>query len=345
MSCKSTSDVGKRIQVLPNSVFPHASKPKILAQDLDNPMSPRLFRDRLVFSQSGKGQISMVSLQGGQVTPLITRFGMDAFGGYNISVQGILIDPRTSRWIVCAAEGPGRVFIFDPATFPTEAKSGREVPILGATDDNPFAAVLSADDRFLIISSGTSKAYRAIIKNGDPSPLEPFLEVETGIIGLTVDPVSGDVFGAVFGSSNGEGSVIRWPPAGDAESVKTVASGFNNLVDVAFTPEGRLLALEFGEFGEAGEGAISIVATDGSGKITPLIKGIDNPSGIFVSPNHNLFITEFGVPINGQNGTIISVDFGKRPMLFVWVLVIVVLLILFVLLALGITRSRRREEK
>lgn len=345
LACKPTGRIG----VLSNPFLSAASKPKIMARDLDNPMSPRLFGDKLVFSQSGRGEVSAMPLEGGQVTSLITGFGLDTFGGYNISAQGITIDPRTGRWIVCAAERPGKVLMFDPATFPTDVVYDREIPVLGATDDNPFAAVLIDHSRILIVSSGTSKAYRAFIDDGHPPLLEPILEVETGIIGLAVDPVSGNVFGAIFGSSHGDGSIVRWDPASDTKSVRTVASGFSNLIDVAFTPEGKLLALEFGEFGVAGKGAISIIATDGSGKITPFIKGLNNPSGIFVGSDQKLFITEFGVPANGQNGAIISIDLaavpGDSPTLSIRILIILVLLILSVLLVIGVFLSRRRAAR
>jgi hypothetical protein len=311
LTCKRSPDELGRIEILSNQYLGAAARPMVLAKDLNNPESPLEFEGNVVFSQSGSGEVSMVSQKGGQVTPLITGFPLEDYSGYKISAQGIAIDPLTKQWIVCSAAGAGNLLAFTAPKFPTNARSGREIKLEGAVEDNPYDVVLAAGGR-IIASGGTSKAYAGHFPSEDPWVLKSFFAVKTGITGLAIDPKSGAVFGAVYGSSKPDGSIIRFQPTLDQPSITTVATGFTNLVDVAFTSDGELLALEFGSLVSQGEqtrndGAISIVATDGSGRITPFIRGLANPTGLFVSSNRNLLITEFGSAQNSQRGTLISI--------------------------------------
>jgi hypothetical protein len=158
-----------------------------------------------------------------------------------------------------------------------------------------------------VVSGGTKTAYQGKFDTvGNPGPLKPVVEVETGLIGLTVDPKSGDIFGAVFGAGPGTGEIVRWDPTEQPAVLRKVATGFTNPVDVTFTPGGVLLALEFGEFGSKGTGRVSIVAADGSGTVTPFITGLNNPTGFFISANNTLYLTEFGESANASQGTLIS---------------------------------------
>jgi len=313
-TCKREPDQLKRIEILPNSLLAANSRPTLLATNLDNPESPFLYQDNVVFSQSGKGEISMVSQKGGPIKPLITGFAFDNFNNYKISVQGIVIDPVTKQWIVCAAEDAGYLLAFTPTSFPTTVATGRKIVLEGADADNPYDVVLPGG-RIIIASGGTAKAYGGPYPINESGILKPLFTVSTGITGLAIDPKSGDVFGAVFGTTKPDGSVIRFQPTLEQPSIKTVASGFTNLVDVAFTPDGQLLALEFGSFPEEGKpiqsnGTVSIVSTDGTGKVTPLVRGLANPTGLFVS-DRALFITEFGASLNNQRGNLISIPLTK----------------------------------
>ena len=99
-----------------------------------------------------------------------------------------------------------------------------------------------------MVSGGTKTAYQGKFDQaGNPGPLQPVVEVESGLIGLTVDPNSGDIFGAVFGAGPGTGEVVRWDATKQPAVLQSVASGLTNPVDVTFTPDGMLLVLEFGE--------------------------------------------------------------------------------------------------
>ncbi len=297
-----------RVRVLDNPLLKVSSRPKLLAERLHNPMSPRLLGGRLVVAESGAGNLSAV--EGGKLKPLISGFVKDNFAGYDISAQGVTVDPETGWWIVAAAEGPGRILLFEPSSFPAEAKRGRDVPLEGATEDNPFGTVLAAGGRILVASGGTRSAYQGeFTRVGNPNPLKPAFEVSTGLIGIALDPKSGDVFGAVFGNAPGTGTVVRWDATKQPVTLRTVAKGLTNPVDVAFTPDGMLLTLEFGGFGAKGEGRISVVAADGA--VSPLVTGLNNPSGFFVAPDNTLYVTEYGPTMNAPEGTLLSM--GLAP--------------------------------
>lgn len=313
LTCRRQPQELKRVEILPNQVLSVKSGPTLLATNLDNPQSPVMFEGNVVFSQSAKGEVSMVPKAGGPVKPLITGFAFDDYAPYKISVQCVVIDPATKQWFVCDAVGAGRLLAFTPSSFPTTAAAGREVKLEGAVADNPYDAVIPG--RIIIASGGTAKAYSGLLEITLPEVLRPLFEVKTGITGLAVDPRSGDVFGAVFGTMKPDGSIIRFKPGVESPALTQVASGFTNLVDVAFTPDGTLLALEFGSFIKEGEqtphnGAVYIVATDGSGKVTPFIRGLANPSGLSITPNGELLITEFGTSLNSQRGNLMSLTLG-----------------------------------
>ena len=48
------------------------------------------------------------------------------------------------------------------------------------------------------------------------------------------------------------------------------------------------------------------MAADGSGSVTPLITGMNNPSGFYVSADNTLYVTEYGESANASAGTLIS---------------------------------------
>jgi hypothetical protein len=313
-ACQGAKDPLARIRVLDNPWLQAPSRPALLAERLHNPMSPRLAGGKLILAESGAGDVS--AIENGKANPLIRGFVKARYEGYDISAEGVTIDPASGLWIVAAAEGPGRVQLFDPSTFPTDARRGRDVPLEGAVEDNPFATVLAAGGRILVVSGGTKTAYQGRFDpTGGPNPVRPAFEVKTGLIGLAVDPRSGDVFGAVFGDVPGSGEVVRWNAAQEPVALETVASGFTNPIDVAFTREGVLLALEFGGFDGKRQGKVSIVATDGSRSVTPFITGLSHPSGLSIGPDDTLYITEFGDSMNAKEGDLISlklVHAGQR---------------------------------
>ena len=188
-SCRHAREPEVRVKVLDDSWFKLASPPRLIAGHLSNPMSPRMKGSDLIVAESGSGTVSRI--ENGKATPLITGFAHEKFENYNISVEGITIDPKSGWWIIASAEGAGRVQLFDPSSFPTDAKSGRDITLEGAVDDNPYSTVLADGGRILVVSGGTNKAYQGKFDQaGNPNLVKPVAEVETGLIGLAIEPKS-----------------------------------------------------------------------------------------------------------------------------------------------------------
>lgn len=296
------------ITVLENRYLSVVAGPTILADELSDPMAPLFIEGELIFAESGKGTINR--LKDGKVVPLIRGFGVDDYQGYEISVQGIEFVPDRDAWLVASAEGDGKVYVFDASRLPTEAKGGLEIKIQDETSLNPFGVVL-VDGDLLVASGGTRKAYQVPIdfEDPDPNPLLPVFEVDTGLAGLATDPRSGEVYGAVIGSGRRDGEVIRWDPKAQVIEPQTVAKGFNNLVDVTFTPDGLLLALEFGSFGKENTGRVLII--EKTGRTVPFITGLAAPSGFHLDSKGNLVVTTFG-KAGVADGTLVSLRVEAR---------------------------------
>jgi hypothetical protein len=289
------------IRVLENPYLQVSQGPTVLAENLDHPAAPRLVNGELIFAEGGKGTINR--LDDRRVTPLIEGFGVDDYFGYAVSVLGIEVVPEQEIWLVASAEGAGKVYLFDAREMPSSARLGQEITFDDSTELNPFDLILVGEGSTLLASGGTSKAYQAPFVAVNPSPLRPVLEVETGIAGLALDPGSGLVYGAVIGSGKGDGSVIRWNPTAEVIEPETMATGFNNLVDVLITNDDLLLALEFGSFDADDSGRVAIV--DETGNVIPFITGLDAPSGFYLNEEGTLLITTFGTP-GGSDGTLLS---------------------------------------
>jgi hypothetical protein len=268
--------------VISTAPAPHACRTRVLATGLDNPMSPRVVNGSLVFSQSGSGRVSRLRRLGGRPQTLISGFGFDSFAGYRISALGIAVDPTSGAWIVAAAEGPGRVYRF-----------------------NPFSVL--ALPRVVIVSGGTKAVYAGTIDEGDP-PLRTILEVGSGVIGMTVDVRQNRVLAALFGRGPRQGRVVSWEAASNRPRLRTVLARLTNPVDVAFTKDGKLLVLEFGRPG-AGGGRLSEATLGRDGRVAIvrwLMQDMANPSGVTVAEDGTVYITELGMPRNGRHGRILA---------------------------------------
>lgn len=310
-SCQP-SDLEKRLIINENESI-QLSHPKVVLDKLVNPASPLIVNGALIFSESGTGTINKI--EKGKVVPLITGFKKDNYGGYDISAQGITVEPRSGLWVVCAAEAEGKVYIYDPKNFPIDAEKGRPIELVGAIDDNPWESVIIGD--IIVASGGTAKQYQGIFDEINPFPLSPVFSVATGLIGMAKHPTRSEVFGAVFGIPPNGGSIIKWTPSisdtQDSTSVEiaTIATGLRNIVDVAFTKQGTLFALEFGDFNAEGSGRL-LVVNEKNGEFISILEGLNSPSSMtFDEKKQLIYISEFSVPANEKNGKLIQLQYQE----------------------------------
>ena len=157
----------------------------------------------------------------------------------------------------------------------------------------------------LVATGGTKAVYQGNFDVINPNPLRPVFEVATGVEGLAEDSKTGDVFGAVVGTGQNDGYLIRWNPESNPIQPTTIAKGFSNLVGVAFMPNGLLLLLEFGGFGVPESGKLSAIDPNNPEKIIPILSGLDSPSGMALSKDNTLLISTFGKQ-SPSNGMLVS---------------------------------------
>jgi len=306
-TCKRDGGLDKLV-LHENPFVKVTSKPEVLLDRLNNPAAPYFSGDRIIFAESGKGVV--YEYKDKNAVPLIEGFGMDNYGGYPISVLGLLSVPDKKSWVVAASQDEGHILLFDESTFPTTANKGREIELHRTESSNPFAVLLAGNGRILVATGGTKSVYQGGFDVINPDPLKPVFDVASGVEEMAEDPKTGDIFGTVVGTGRNDGSLIRWNPRAEKIQPQTVAEGFTNLLGVKVLPNGLLLLLEFGGFDNPGTGRLSVIDPANPGKNYPVLTGLDSPSGLALGPDNTLLISTFGKSQSDRNGMLISLKLG-----------------------------------
>ena len=178
----------------------------------------------------------------------------------------------------------------------------------GLHDTNPFGiAVLPS--RTLYADAG-GNALNEVAANGDISTLAVFPNRTIGAVTFQSVPTTvvrgpdgwlyvGQLTGAPF--ILGAANVYRVPPEGGTPVV--YASGFTNIIDIAFGPDGLLYVLEIDANGLATPGSTGalIRIEPGGARTTIASTGLTNPAGIAFSPAGNIYVTNMATsPGGGQ---------------------------------------------
>jgi hypothetical protein len=303
-SCKRDRRLDKLI-IHENPFIGIKSKPEVLLDKLDNPIAPVFIGQRIVFVESGKGVI--YEYKNNKIVPLINGFKLDDYARYKISVLGITPVPGTTAWIIAAAQDSGHILMFDESTFPTTAEKGREIQMLRTESSNPFSTIFLNKGAIIVATGGTKSVYQGKFDLIDPGPLKPVFDVPSGVEGMVEDPITGNVFGAVVGTGQKDGSLIRWDPQSDSIQTHEVAKGFSNLVGVLMLPNRKLLLLEFGSFDTEAGGSISVIDPEKPEKVYPLISGLNFPSGFTLDSNNILLVSTFSKDQSDVNGMLVKI--------------------------------------
>lgn len=185
-------------------------------------------------------------------------------------------------------------------------------------DSNPYS-LLALPGRTVVADAGAN-ALVAIRANGSLStlavfpnrmvPAPPFLNLPPGAqIPMQAVPncVAQGPDGALyvgqltgFPFPAGAASVYRVKPGQDPEAV---ATGFTNIIDLDFGPDGSLYVLELDNNGlttPGGGGALIKVAPNGT-RTTLLNSGLVMPTSVVIGPDGHAYLSNFGVfPGGGQ---------------------------------------------
>jgi sugar lactone lactonase YvrE len=192
-----------------------------------------------------------------------------------------------------------------------------ENPDGGAHDTNPFGiAVLPS--RTLYTDAG-GNALNQVDRNGSistlavfpdrqvPSPLPPPAPAIATIQGVPTSVVEGPDGWLYVGQLTGfpfpvgAANVYRIPPEGGIPEV--FASGFTNIIDIAFGPDGSLYVLEIDTNSlrvTGADGALIKVAPNGT-KTTIASVGLTTPGGVAFADDGRIYVTLFSTsPTLGQ---------------------------------------------
>jgi sugar lactone lactonase YvrE len=215
----------------------------------------------------------------------------------------------------------GRLLRFEPSgTYEFEEDlSGYEAlanPDGGAIDSNPYGLLVAPSRR--IVADAGANAINAVAANGaittlavfpnrlvqnpfaPPGVMIPMQAVPTTVVtGPDGDLYVGQLTGFPF--PVGGANVYRVPAEGGTPEI--AASGFTNIIDIAFGPDGSLYVLELfanGLLSNDPTGALIRVAPDGT-KTTIASAGLTLPGGVAVGRDGALYVTTFAtLPGAGQ---------------------------------------------
>jgi hypothetical protein len=262
--------------------------------------------------------------------------GSGATGPHDVSFQG-----RGNGFVTIGLGAPparrselgdvgalfGRLVRFGPNgryTFGEDLAAFEEAanPDGGAIDSNPYG-LLALDGRQVFTDAG-GNALNAVAANGTisnlasfpdrivPHPFMPGVTVPMQAVPttVTVGPDGALYVGQLTGFPfpPGGANVYRVPADGGAPEV--FASGFTNIIDIAFAPDGSLYVLEFDAssilLGDQ-TGALIRVSPDGTTKTTivPAGDGLIAPGGIAIGRDGAIYVTNLSVAPGG--GTVVRV--------------------------------------
>lgn len=182
----------------------------------------------------------------------------------------------------------------------------------GEPDSNPYGLavnggrVLVADaggnDLLNVRTSGVIDVEAVFPTRLFPLPFPPFTDVPTQAVptGVTIGPDGAAYVGQLTGFPFPIGGAQVYRVANGQTTV--YATGFTNIIDVAFGPDGTLYVLEFATnslLDPDSPGALWAVAPDGS-KDLVASEGLVAPGGVAVDADGQVFVTNFSVTPFGQ---------------------------------------------
>jgi hypothetical protein len=172
----------------------------------------------------------------------------------------------------------------------------------GAIDSNPFGLEITSSGAFYA-DAGANAVMRialtgaistlAVFPNRQPFPGTPTVQaVPTSVaVAPNGDIYVGELTGAPF--IVGAAQVYRIPAAGGTPQV--VATGFTNIIDIAFGPDGRGYVLEHdidGIIAPGVEGRLTRLNADGSRTVLASA-GLTKPGGVAIGPDGAAYVTTF----------------------------------------------------
>ncbi len=297
-------------------VYPDGRAPRLLAADLPLPNALSVGPDgQLYFPEIAAGEIWRVPLAGG--TPERFLAGLAVPTAVKFDRKGLLtttqarsgeilkVDLQSGAKTTVAKVRPGidnfavdadnRLFIshFVDGGVAEILGDGRERVLVPAGFLGPWGLTVGSDGT-LYAADGLSLA--AISPDGKRS--RPGMLLDEGFPGFFRGLAAGPAGGLYVTTS--AGSVASYHPR--TRAVQTLASGFNELLGLARTPDGAVVVAE------AGEGRVLKIST--TGEVAVLARGLGRPAGVTVGADGACYVSEAGrgrvVKVNGGTTTVVE---------------------------------------
>lgn len=197
------------------------------------------------------------------------------------------------------------------------AFEGANNPAGGPVDSNPFRLVAAPGGGLLVADAGSNTLLNVDAggtvsllgvfpgqPTGFPGPFPPpFAEsVPTGVaIGLDGAYYVAELTGFPF--VQGSARIWRLEEMGGIWNQSVAYTGFTNITDIEFGPDGSLYVLEYDTNGIAtpGVGGRLLRAEEDGSHETLFTQGLVNPTGLEIGPDSAFYISNFGnFPNTGQ---------------------------------------------
>ncbi len=261
------------------------------------------------------GDLPSVAPAGGFGADGATEVAFDAAGTPYVTL-GLGTDPAVRAGLPEGGELLGQIVKLDGGAVPfadIAANESANNPAGDEINSNPFGLAALPGGGFVVSDAG-GNALLTVGEDGAistagilpalPNPAFPDLGgpvYQAVPTGLAVAPDGRTVVGQLTGFPFIPGAAtIRELVSGSV--LETIASGYTNLVDTAFGPDGALYVLEIdsdGLLGPGMTGALYEVAEDGTPR--RLFGGLNRPTGLAVSQDGLFYVSNNGVsPTDGE---------------------------------------------
>ena len=194
-------------------------------------------------------------------------------------------------------------------------------PLGGPLDSNPFHLAYGSGGLF-VTDAGANTVY-SVSGSGDVSlvstfpdrPIGPPLPVSNVVPTGVAVGADGTLYVAEltgFPFTPGAAQIYSIAPGGGTPDV--FATGFTNLTDLAFSPDGDLYALSLdtdGILGPNQSGAIYRIGSDGSSQ--QIYSGLVNPTGMTFGDDGAIYVTNFGNTLDAGLGEVVRISAVPEP--------------------------------
>ncbi|WP_437206063.1 hypothetical protein [Planctomicrobium sp. SH664] len=324
-TCFKLRSLGACLLLLGGSLAAQDIQPVVVLENLDNPSGLALQPESRHIFLSDRSGVYRVTRKEQQtnLTPEITGYPTDIYGKgpmYNIGPLGIGFLDESTLVVGDGSRPDGdeviRIYKVGkkPASSPVaEAKAEFTLGPITAGEasvkgEGNYYAVASNGEAVFVTSNGDDTkgwVVRASITDGKPGKLEPFIATKQSVdtdapCGIAISP-EGDLVVSQMGEVNVAGdSLITIYDAKTGAFKKSYKTGLNDIVNIAYSPDGKLYGVDF-SWVDPSQGGLYELTIDGDTLTPRKIVSLDKPTALAFTRGGALLVTVFGTEEAGSD--------------------------------------------